>query len=81
MIKEILVYIRDNTTDRTPFTNDDVIDRLLDDPHGLTDKETYRKFVQLLFFNSIKDALVAQYSTEDRQPMVFNMLWEERQNQ
>ena len=36
VIKEILIYIRDNTTDRTPFTNEDAIDRLIDDPHGLT---------------------------------------------
>ena len=36
VIKGILIYIRDNTHDRTPFTNEDAIDRLIDDPHGLT---------------------------------------------
>ena len=37
VIKEILIYIKENTKNRKPFTNDDIIDRLLDDPHGLTD--------------------------------------------
>ena len=37
VIKEILVYIKDNATSNVAFTNEDVIDRLIDDPHGLTD--------------------------------------------
>lgn len=45
VIKEILIYIRENISDRTPFTNEDVIDRLMSDPHGLMDEGTYRNFV------------------------------------
>jgi hypothetical protein len=37
VIKEILVYIKDNATSNVAFTNEDVIDRLIEDPHGLTD--------------------------------------------
>lgn len=37
VIKEILVYIKDNATSNVAFANEDVIDRLIDDPHGLTD--------------------------------------------
>lgn len=37
VIKEILVYIKDNATSNVAFTNEDVVDRLIDDPHGLTD--------------------------------------------
>lgn len=45
VIKEILIYIRENVKDRKPFINDDAIDRLLDDPHSLTDSQTYYNFV------------------------------------
>ena len=45
VVKEILIYIRENTKDRTPFTNEDVIDNLIEDPHSLTDAQTYRNFV------------------------------------
>jgi hypothetical protein len=38
VIKEILLYIKENSTSREAFTNQDVLDRLLDDPHGLTDE-------------------------------------------
>ena len=37
VIKEILSYIKENGTSTVAFTNEDVIDRLIDDPHGLTD--------------------------------------------
>ena len=37
VIKEILVYIKENGASTVAFTNEDVIDRLIDDPHGLTD--------------------------------------------
>lgn len=37
VIKEILVYIKDNGSSKVAFTNEDVVDRLIDDPHGLTD--------------------------------------------
>lgn len=45
VIKEILIYIRDNITDKTPFTNEDAIDKLIENPHGLMDASTYRRFV------------------------------------
>ena len=53
VVKEILIYIRDNCRNRTPFTNEDVIDRLLDDPHGLTDADTYGNFVHALFYTTL----------------------------
>lgn len=53
VIKEILVYIRDNVKDRTPFTNEDVIDKLIENPHGLMDYQTYYNFIQTLFYVSI----------------------------
>lgn len=86
MIKEILVYIRENVKDRTPFTNEDVIDRLIVDPHGLTDATTYRNFVTTLFYTSMVQALSATYSSDDdengdKTPIAFNLLWEERKNQ
>ena len=81
VIKEILIYIRENVKDKTPFTNDDVIDRLLVDPHGLTDIETYRKFVCALFYASIVDELSATYSSEDNTPIAFNLLWREKKMQ
>lgn len=37
VIKEILVYIKENGSSTVAFTNEDVIDRLIEDPHGLTD--------------------------------------------
>ncbi len=37
VIKEILVYIKDNGASTVAFTNEDVIDRLIEDPHGLTE--------------------------------------------
>ena len=37
VIKEILLYIKENGASTVAFTNEDVIDRLIDDPHGLTD--------------------------------------------
>lgn len=77
LIKEMLIYIRENTKDITPFTNDDVIDKLIDDPHGLVNMNTYRSFIQLLFYNLIMDSLTSGYSSSDTEPMVFNMLWKE----
>ena len=87
VIKEILIYIRDNTDDRTPFTNEDVIDRLLDDPHDLTNAKVYREFVEALFAQSLTDALSAPYHRHsdsdkgDTVPIAFNVLWYERENQ
>lgn len=81
VIKEILVYIKDNGVAKVAFTNEDVVDRLIEDPHGLTDAATYKNFVLSLFYTSIVQALTATYSEEDTQPMVFNMLWKEIQNQ
>lgn len=81
VIKEILVYIKDNGSAKVAFTNEDVVDRLIEDPHGLTDAQTYRNFVLALFYTSIVDALSAPYSNENKQPIVFNLLWKERQNQ
>lgn len=86
VIKEILSYVRDHSGDRTPFTNSDVIDRLIDDPHGLMDETTYRNFIVELFFTTIVQALKAKYSSgnhpdEDQQPIAFNMLHRERENQ
>ena len=34
-----------------------------------------------LFYTSIVEALSAPYSDENKQPIVFNLLWKERQNQ
>ena len=86
VIKEILIYIRENTKDRKPFTNEDIIDRLLDDPHGLLDEGTYRNFIVDLFFTTIVEALSAKYNSglnsgEDDQPIAFNILYKERKNQ
>lgn len=39
-----------------------MIDRLIDNPHGLIDDKTYRKFVKELFYLSIQEALTAKYS-------------------
>jgi hypothetical protein len=63
VIKEILIYVRDNSGDRTPFTNTDVIDKLIDNPHGLMDADTYRNFIVELFFTTIVQALKSKYST------------------
>lgn len=85
-MKEILIYIRENTKDRTPFTNEDVIDNLIENPHSLADAQTYRNFVQTLFYQSIVDALSAPYHQHtdsdpgDTIPIAFNVLWEERLN-
>ena len=86
VIREILVYVRDNNKDRTLFSNDDVIDKLIDNPHGLLVEETYRNFIVQLFFSTIVQALEAKYNSglnqgEDDQPIVFNMLHEERKIQ
>ena len=86
MIKEILIYIRDNAKDKTPFTNDDVVDRLMSNPHGLLEKDTYRGFVKELFRISLVEALSSTYSRSDdengdKTPIAFNLLWEERKNQ
>lgn len=56
------MYIRDNCKDRNSFFTGDLVDRLIDDPHGLTDDKTYRAFVNELFFVSIYDALTTKYS-------------------
>ena len=86
VVKEILIYIRENTKDRTPFTNEDVIDNLIENPHSLADAQTYRNFVQTLFYQSIVDALSAPYHQHtdsdpgDTIPIAFNVLWEERLN-
>lgn len=37
VIKEILVYIKERGTSAVAFTNEDVVDRLIEDPHGLTE--------------------------------------------
>lgn len=81
VIKEILVYIKDNGAAKVAFTNEDVVDRLIEDPHGLTDAQTYRNFVHALFYTSIVEALSASYSDENKQPIAFNLLWKERKNQ
>lgn len=81
VIKEILIYIRDHTKDRKVFTNENFLDKLLDDPHGLTNIDVYKDFVKVLFKLSIEEALTAQYSEEDGQPIVFNLLWREIDNQ
>lgn len=77
VIKEILIYIRENGSYKTQFINQDVIDRLIDDPHGLLERDAYRNFIQILFYNCIVDALTMTYSDEDSQPIIFNLLWEE----
>ena len=86
VIKELLIYIRDNVADKTQFINDNVMDRLLDNPHSLLDRDVYRNFVIALFYASIANALSATYSayddrTGDQTPIAFNLLWEERENQ
>ena len=78
VIKEILVYIKENGSAKVAFTNEDVVDRLIDDPHGLTDAQTYRNFILALFYTSIVEALSVPYSNENKQPIVFNLLWQER---
>lgn len=78
VIKEILVYIKENGSAKVAFTNEDVVDRLIDDPHGLTDAQTYRNFILALFYTSIVEALSVPYSNENKQPIVFNLLWRER---
>ena len=45
VIKEILIYIRENAKDKTPFVSNDVIDNLLDDPHSILDAKMYRNFI------------------------------------
>lgn len=76
VIKEMLIYIRDHSNSAS-FTNSDVVDRLIEDPHGLLIGSTYRMFVQELFHFSIVEALKSSYSDEDGQPIVFNLLHEE----
>ena len=80
VIKEILVYIKDNGAAKVAFTNEDVVDRLIEDPHGLLDGQSYRNFVLALFYTFIVEALSAPYSREDGQPIAFNLLWKERKN-
>lgn len=78
VIKEILVYIRDNSSDKSPFRNQDIIDTLLENPHSLIDKNIYSSFVEQLFYTTIEKALTASYSgDEETQPMVINMLFKE----
>lgn len=79
MIKEILVYIKENGFTKVAFTNEDIVDRLIDDPHGLIDAKIYRNFVLALFYTTIVNALSAPYSDENQQPIVFNLLWKEIQ--
>lgn len=45
VIKEILVYIRDNVDDKSRLVGSDAFDTLIDDPHALIDSDAYRKFV------------------------------------
>ena len=45
VIREILIYIRDNAPDKTPFQFGDMIDVLLENPHSLIERKTYEKFV------------------------------------
>ena len=83
VIKEILVYIRDNIKDKTPFTNENMLDKMIDDPHSLLDKDVYENFVTYLFYVSIVEALSATYSSiddndGDKTPVAFNLLWKER---
>ena len=73
--------MRENAKDKSPFVSSDMVDRLIVDPHGLLDYETYRNFVRLLFHVSISQALSATYSDEDTQPIAFNLMWSERKNQ
>ena len=65
MIKEILIYIKESGKAGSEFTNTDILDRLIDDPHGLTDEATYRSFIQMLFRTYLVSALSATYSSED----------------
>lgn len=87
VVKEILIYIRENSDDKTPFEDSSVVDRLIDDPHGLVDEGLYRNFIVELFYTTIVQALTATYNTglhpdsEDVQPIVFNVLHYERKNQ
>ena len=37
----------------------------------------YKGFVQVLFYTSLVQALSMGYSSEDSQPMAFNLLWKE----
>jgi hypothetical protein len=83
VIKEILIYIRDNVKDRTPFTNSNAVDKLINNPHSLIDRDVYRNFVTYLFYVSIVEALSASYSSHedtegDKTPIAFNLLWQER---
>ena len=66
VIKEILVYIKENGAANVAFTNEDVIDRLINDPHGLTDDKTYKNFVLTLFYITIVNALSTSYSDENK---------------
>lgn len=52
---------------------------MIEDPHGLVDGGIYRNFVTTLFYNSIVDELASTYSSESGKPIVFNLLWKERQ--
>lgn len=84
VIKEILIYIRENADDRTAFDNSEILTRLIDDPHSLIDADLYGKFVQLLFRTTIHQALSAPYHQHtkddpgDTIPIAFNVLWKER---
>ena len=42
--------------------------------------EVYRGFVSELFYSTVVEALTSPYSEDDGQPIVFNMLCEERMN-
>lgn len=81
VIKEMLIYVRDNVKDSSLFSQNDAIDRLLVDPHALLDAKVYRNFVQMLFYVSMVEALSATYSEDDTLPIAFNLLWKERKSQ
>ncbi len=62
VIKEILIFIRDNIADKSMFMENDAIDKLIEDPHSLLNHGLYRNFVHALFFKTLVDALSAPYS-------------------
>ena len=87
VIKELLSYIRRNLGGAQNRSNREFLDRIIDDPHGLLNATLYKRFIQLLFHQTIVNCLKQTYSTQDdpnaksAEPMAFNMLWKERDNQ
>ena len=54
---------------------------MIDDPHGLVNRDVYLNFLRQLFYDVIVEGLNSKYSDEDRQPIVSNILHEEIDNQ